>query len=765
MEEGANHEQTVWGVVRTKKQLKEEKKLKEEEDKELDRQKHLEKQRLDSEKRAQARDRERASQHTEDKNWSAAEKNWPKNEEKFNDPPVLGTAATSLPPDPAILFAGPKPANREHGASGGNGDDWWRDGFESGWKKEWDKKDGNDGGKKNWKDGGDWNWQHGRWEDRNDWSWQQGKWVEHPAQDRTQERSGAGKKDNGATEMWDMPDATMVAAASEGGLDQWTLGDIRAHERKGPVGETAASEVIQALQPQTVLPPAMRTVEEIEREQLGVSTSAAATDSASSKLRIDMLLQAPVPGSAAPQERGDKGDRGDRGDKGDKGDKGRGRGGKVKGRGDRADRPDRDRANHGAEADRAERGERGERSQGQKGQDRRDGERADRAPNNDRDKVERDKVERDKGDRADKVPQVPRADKDHAGGPEADRADRADRADDPRRQPVEEVGDNATVRKHSSMGCAVVSLRDPRVREAILRASETVTIANIKVQLKPHFDKDTNQEVMTDLFVAWGRQVEKTTPLSERDLTKFFDTKHQELTESWRVEAEARKETEERARQKAEEQHRQQVEHQREREEQRRRLFQEEVARRQQAKWIHDLQGTWAQSGGMAPMPATNSHASDPRAPASIASSAMTGSTVAGGPAAAGQTHADPASGVAAAGLGVAGYSQTAQAAQAAQWSAAQSAAQWMQAMTYHPQQGWQQQSMAQRAMPQMQMGMPATQSDYENQMRAYYAYLEQQHRGQTAAATYAQPSGYISGNQPSSGFGYGVAYSRGEHI
>jgi hypothetical protein len=146
----------------------------------------------------------------------------------------------------------------------------------------------------------------------------------------------------------------------------------------------------------------------------------------------------------------------------------------------------------------------------------------------------------------------------------------------------------------------------------------------------------------------------------------------------------------------------------------------------------------------------------------------MTGGTVVSGSAAAaaGQTHADAASTVAGAGLNVAGYPQTAQAAQpaqaaqaaqAAQWSAAQ----WMQAMTYHPQQGWQQ-SMAQRAMPQMQMGM--AQSDYE-QMRAYYAYLEQQHRGQTAAATYAQPSGYISGNQPSSGFGYGVAYSRGEHI
>mmetsp|Transcript_83383 Transcript_83383/g.212309 ORF Transcript_83383/g.212309 Transcript_83383/m.212309 type:complete len:141 (-) Transcript_83383:200-622(-) len=86
------------------------------------------------------------------------------------------------------------------------------------------------------------------------------------------------------------------------------------------------------------------------------------------------------------------------------------------------------------------------------------------------------------------------------------------------------------------MGCAVVSMKDIRVRQAIISASNEVNIGGIKVQMKRHTDKVTGDEVLTDLFVAWGRQVEKTSPLSEHELTKFFDSKHREITEAWRNE-------------------------------------------------------------------------------------------------------------------------------------------------------------------------------------------------------------------------------------
>mmetsp|Transcript_90513 Transcript_90513/g.290151 ORF Transcript_90513/g.290151 Transcript_90513/m.290151 type:complete len:101 (-) Transcript_90513:129-431(-) len=44
-------------------------------------------------------------------------------------------------------------------------------------------------------------------------------------------------------------------------------------------------------------------------------------------------------------------------------------------------------------------------------------------------------------------------------------------------------------------------------------------------------------QVITDLFVGWGRQVEKTTPLSEADLVKYFDDMHVSLTSTGRLDA------------------------------------------------------------------------------------------------------------------------------------------------------------------------------------------------------------------------------------
>jgi len=111
---------------------------------------------------------------------------------------------------------------------------------------------------------------------------------------------------------------------------------------------------------------------------------------------------------------------------------------------------------------------------------------------------------------------------DGKGGPE--KPERTNRSDDARRQVLVEKGKHTEVKKHSSMGCAVVTMTDPRIRRAILSALGAETeIAGIKVKLKPHFDKETDQEVQTDLFVGWGRQVEKATPLKEGDIVNHFD--------------------------------------------------------------------------------------------------------------------------------------------------------------------------------------------------------------------------------------------------
>merc|ERR1719199_2217291 len=110
---------------------------------------------------------------------------------------------------------------------------------------------------------------------------------------------------------------------------------------------------------------------------------------------------------------------------------------------------------------------------------------------------------------------------------------------------------------------------------------ERTSVAGTPVQLKPHFDKDTKIEVVTDIFAAWGRQAEKTNPLPERELMKFFEGKHSEILGSWQTDTEAKARQEEQARQaKLMEEQQRQVE------EQRAKARQEEQAR--QAKLMEE---------------------------------------------------------------------------------------------------------------------------------------------------------------------------------
>mmetsp|Transcript_2111 Transcript_2111/g.4817 ORF Transcript_2111/g.4817 Transcript_2111/m.4817 type:complete len:829 (+) Transcript_2111:84-2570(+) len=726
IEDKMNRATPDWGTVKNKKQQKEEKRLKEEEEKREQElaQREMEKERREAEKRAQkeyaraayqARSPAGQQPGTQSKgdHYDSSEQ-W----HQGNQESVTGTT-TSLPPDPAILFAGPQPV--EHGGDDGKkNDDWWKGGNSS-----WAEWDGKCDDKARTKGGHqDWNWQHKQWDKsnwdggggrRDDGGWG-GDWDKNagasdvppaapaaaaPGKKKTsKEKSAPLKKE---LEIWDMPDTTAVTAP-EGGLDQWALGDIRAHERRvtGDSGDALAQD-------------------------LGALTATVAAPAHSPATALPASAAAGS-GGAERHERGKgkgKGTKGERRKGGDRGDRG----------------TDRDRG-----SDRAE--DRG---------------------------AERSKSAAEREDRADK-----------------ERLDRLDRSDDPRKQAVEEVGENVTVRKHSSMGCAVVTFRDTRVREAIISASDETNINGIRVQMKRHTDKDTKAEVMTDIFVAWGRQVEKTTPLSERVLVKHFDQKHIELVESWREMEEKSRQAEEQKRQhKMLEDLRRQEEEQQQQlaEMQRKRLEETQMAQREtQAKWMHDLQGNWAHMG----MAGVGAGAVDPRFGATALSSANAAATAAAARASAaaaaavagtagGQSHSDPMAAAASArGLnpGVAAYPQAA----AAQWSVAQQAQaqQWMQAMqqaqAYQTQQqSWQSmaaQQQQQRGMQQQMhsgvAGMPS--EDYNNQLRAhaaYYAYMTDQQRG--SAAGYTPQAGYLPSNQPPSpAFGYsaaGYGNGRGERI
>mmetsp|Transcript_46711 Transcript_46711/g.85539 ORF Transcript_46711/g.85539 Transcript_46711/m.85539 type:complete len:399 (+) Transcript_46711:148-1344(+) len=118
---------------------------------------------------------------------------------------------------------------------------------------------------------------------------------------------------------------------------------------------------------------------------------------------------------------------------------------------------------------------------------------------------------------------------DDDGVERAEKPERNNRSDDSRRQAALQKGRHCDVRKHSSMGCAIVTFEDPTVRDMVLKESLTATIGGIQVKLKPHFDKEAKENVPTDLFVGWGRQVEKATPLSESKLVEYFDSKHEEF--------------------------------------------------------------------------------------------------------------------------------------------------------------------------------------------------------------------------------------------
>ncbi|CAE7640729.1 unnamed protein product [Symbiodinium sp. CCMP2456] len=366
-----------------------------------------------------------------------------------------------------------------------------------------------------WESGGNasWNSKSWEWESwRDDWSnskgqaedgWWGGQWEKAGSRRKgykDKKEPVAEEDDDGEGVLWDMPD-TSVQPDGEGGLDQWTLGHLPVHERM--------MEGEQTLGMPKALPENALTLEELERDHLA-APAAPPVVPAPPMPQAPPQVSAPMPNVAPPTTKPLLDSLPPQQDiLAALGSQPVVSPGSVPIADDRGDRQDR--------------GEKGRGKGGKKG------------------KGEREKTEGEK-----------------------ERLERIDRSDDPRRQAVEQVGEVVTVRKHSSMGCAVVSMTDVRVRQAIVEDGNECVINGIKVQIKPHTNKETKEEVLTDLFVAWGRQAEKQNPLSEQTIAKFFDTKHKEITGGWKAAEEEKLRAEEQER-------RQQEQVLRERTEQRRR--------------------------------------------------------------------------------------------------------------------------------------------------------------------------------------------------
>eukprot|EP00928_Gymnodinium_smaydae_P036706 TRINITY_DN25618_c0_g1_i1.p1 TRINITY_DN25618_c0_g1~~TRINITY_DN25618_c0_g1_i1.p1 ORF type:complete len:228 (+),score=34.28 TRINITY_DN25618_c0_g1_i1:86-769(+) len=94
-------------------------------------------------------------------------------------------------------------------------------------------------------------------------------------------------------------------------------------------------------------------------------------------------------------------------------------------------------------------------------------------------------------------------------------------------------GVHCSVQKHSNLGCAVISLPTMGIRELLLtilkrnvRACDgavVIAVDGVVCTIKPHFDKATSSEVVTDVFVAWGHQRECAHPVAAEKLAKVID--------------------------------------------------------------------------------------------------------------------------------------------------------------------------------------------------------------------------------------------------
>ena len=96
------------------------------------------------------------------------------------------------------------------------------------------------------------------------------------------------------------------------------------------------------------------------------------------------------------------------------------------------------------------------------------------------------------------------------------------------KQPVLHKGEHVSVKKHSGMGCAIVSFEDAEVRQRILVKGPR-EVGGVKIDVAAHVDTATLREAPNDLFVAWGRQAERSTPLSAQDLARHFDARCEEV--------------------------------------------------------------------------------------------------------------------------------------------------------------------------------------------------------------------------------------------
>lgn len=115
------------------------------------------------------------------------------------------------------------------------------------------------------------------------------------------------------------------------------------------------------------------------------------------------------------------------------------------------------------------------------------------------------------------------------------------------KQPLEAKGAHCEVKKHSEMGCAVVTMESESAREVMMsfmtpkvvksddgkQDRVEIKIGEHTVQMRPHVDKETKKEIKSDFFIAWGHKSEKQSPLAASVIADAFDNLWTEAYQAW----------------------------------------------------------------------------------------------------------------------------------------------------------------------------------------------------------------------------------------
>jgi len=90
--------------------------------------------------------------------------------------------------------------------------------------------------------------------------------------------------------------------------------------------------------------------------------------------------------------------------------------------------------------------------------------------------------------------------------------------------PLVHAGAYCVVRKHSTMGCAVVGFGNEQLVGCILGEAPHVQISNSWVKVSPHVDANAGTGLATcSLFAAWGPEAEARSPISAKLVGNVFD--------------------------------------------------------------------------------------------------------------------------------------------------------------------------------------------------------------------------------------------------